>query len=241
MHAAADTSRSSLATAMNAGGADASGRIWGGPYVYSKAMESGLGWSGGPMTRDVIILLRALRTTLRRASPSRSGRAQFGAVSFRHRFGSALNPHFHLHEVVLDGVFSEEPDGSVTYHEATHLSAHDAHRLQRTLQRRVLRLFLRRGLLDDATVANMLTLLCTGCGAPLHILAFLTAAEPVGAILRHLGLPTTPPPLSPGRAPPHYDFGFDADPGPDIDQTPSYDPTEPEPVPDVDFNQSHGA
>ncbi len=367
------------------------------------------------------VLLRVLRTTLQRASPGAGPNAQLGAVSFLHRFGSALNPHFHFHVVVLDGLFSEEPDGSVTFHEATHLSAHDAHRLQRTLQRRVLRLFQRRGLLDDTTIALMLTwqggggfsldasvrihgadaagrerllrycarppfalerlrierrvdaheggsataspgeagirqvcyhparptrdgrtvlalspleflaalsrlippprvhrhryhgvlapnarlreqvvalgrqdgvapidvatvthgdasppapaaaqsvgpasnppqptarsrwarllariyevfpLLCPDCGADMRILAFLTAAEPVDAILRHLGLPTTPPPLSPARGPPQHHLGFDPDPGPDIDQTPRYDPTEPEPVPDFDFDPSHGA
>ncbi|HUF50608.1 MAG TPA: hypothetical protein VMN60_07245 [Longimicrobiales bacterium] len=37
------------------------------------------------------------------------------------------------------------------------------------------------------------------------------------------------------------DLAFDADPGFDLDQTPAYDPTEPEPVPDFDFDQSTGA
>jgi hypothetical protein len=41
------------------------------------------------------VLLRAIRTTLRRAIPSATGHAQLGAVSFLHRFGSSLNPHFH--------------------------------------------------------------------------------------------------------------------------------------------------
>jgi hypothetical protein len=31
------------------------------------------------------------------------------------------------------------------------------------------------------------------------------------------------------------DLAFDADPGFDLDQTPAYDPSEPEPVPDLDF------
>jgi len=93
---------------------------------------------------DVLrILLRAIRTTLRRASPSAPADARLGAVSFLHRFGSALNPHFHFHVVVLDGVFSEGDDGSVTFHQATHLTADDVLRLERTLQRRVLRLFQR--------------------------------------------------------------------------------------------------
>jgi hypothetical protein len=71
---------------------------------------------------DVLrILLRAIRTALRRASPAAPGDAQLGAVTFLHRFGSALNPHFHFHVVVLDGVFFESDRDTVTFHEATHL------------------------------------------------------------------------------------------------------------------------
>jgi hypothetical protein len=75
----------------------------------------------------------------------------------------------------------------------------------------------------------------------MRIVDFVTAAEPVDAILRHLGLPATPPPLSPARGPRQHDLGFNADPGFDIDQTPVGDPTEPEPLADFDFDQSHGA
>jgi hypothetical protein len=369
---------------------------------------------------DVLrVLLRAIRTTLRRASPSAPADAQLGAVSFLHRFGSAL-PHFHFHVVVLDGVFSEGDDGSVTFHEATHLTADDVLRLERTLQRRVLRLFQRRGLLDEHTVEDMLTwqasggfsldasvrihasdaggrerllrycarppfalermrierrgegagehtataslgddgvrqvlylparptrdgrtvlalspleflaalsrlippprvhrhryhgvlapnarlrervinldrhavvapgdtdsspvltpaaatagvsaadlpdsphsaaarsrwarllariyevfpLTCPDCGGDMRILAFITAAEPVDAILTHLGLPTGPPPLAPARGPPQPELAFDAEPDLDLDQTPMYDLTEPEPIPDFDFDQSAGA
>jgi hypothetical protein len=108
------------------------------------------------------VLLRGIRTVLRRASPPAPGSAQLGAVSFLHRFGSALNPHFHFHVVVLDGVFSGGDDGGVTFHEATHLTADNVLRLERTLQRRVLRLFQRRGLLDEDTVENMLTWQASG-------------------------------------------------------------------------------
>ena len=75
----------------------------------------------------------------------------------------------------------------------------------------------------------------------MRILAFLTAAEPVDALLRHLGLPATPPPLSPARGPPQHDLAFDAEHGLDIDQTPAFDPAESEPGPDCDFDQSRGA
>ncbi|MEX0891400.1 MAG: transposase, partial [Gemmatimonadota bacterium] len=103
------------------------------------------------------VLLRAIQTRLRRTSPGAAPDARLGAISFLHRFGSALNPHFHFHVVVLDGLFSQEPDGTVRFHEATHLTGDDAHHLQSLLQRRILRLFQRRGLLDPATVDNMLT------------------------------------------------------------------------------------
>jgi hypothetical protein len=91
-----------------------------------------------------------------------------------------------------------------------------------------------------ARIYEAFPLLCPGCGAEMRILAFSTAAEPVDVILRHLGLPATPPPLFPARGPPQHDLDFDADSGPAIDQTPAYDPTEPEPVPDYDFDQSAG-
>jgi hypothetical protein len=74
----------------------------------------------------------------------------------------------------------------------------------------------------------------------MRILAFITAAEPVDAILTHLGLPTTPP-LSPARGPPQHDLAFDADPGFDLDQTSAYDPTEPDLVPDFDVDQGASA
>jgi hypothetical protein len=107
------------------------------------------------------VLLRAVRTELRRASPGAGPDAQIGAVSFLHRFGSALNPHFHFHVVVLDGVFTEADD-EVHFHEATHFSADDAAALAPLLQRRILRLFQRRGLLDTHTIDDMLTWQGTG-------------------------------------------------------------------------------
>jgi hypothetical protein len=47
-----------------------------------------------------------------------------------------------------------------------------------------------------ARIYEVFPLQCPDCGADMRILAFLTEAEPVQAILRHLGLPATPPPLS---------------------------------------------
>jgi hypothetical protein len=108
------------------------------------------------------VLLRAIRTALRHGSPGAGPDAQIGAVSFLHRFGAALNPHFHFHVVVLDGVFTEIADGDVRFHESTHFSADDAAALAPLLQRRILRLFQRRGLLDTHTTDDMLTWQGTG-------------------------------------------------------------------------------
>jgi DNA-directed RNA polymerase subunit RPC12/RpoP len=52
-----------------------------------------------PRTASAVlhILLRALRGTLREACPTAPRTASMGAVSFLHRFGSSLNPHYHFH------------------------------------------------------------------------------------------------------------------------------------------------
>jgi hypothetical protein len=67
----------------------------------------------------------------------------------------------------------------------------------------------------------------------MRILAFLTDPPVVSAILLHLDLPHRHPPLAPARAPPQIDFL--ADPS---DPSPGFDPVEPEPVPEFEFDQS---
>ena len=102
------------------------------------------------------IFLRAIRTTLCRVSPGAPRDAKLGATSFLHRFGSSLNTHFHYHVVVLDGVFSQGPDSDARFHEAAHLDSHRWLELQRVVQRRVLRYFRDRELLDEADADGML-------------------------------------------------------------------------------------
>ena len=91
-----------------------------------------------------------------------------------------------------------------------------------------------------ARIYEVFPLRCPGYGAEMHILAFLTAAEPVDVILRHLGLPTTPAtPLTRTRSAPARPR-LRRRPRPRSD-APAFDPTEPEPVPDFDFDQSRRA
>jgi hypothetical protein len=84
-----------------------------------------------------------------------------------------------------------------------------------------------------ARIYDVLPLLCPACGADMRILAFLTDPPVVSAILLHLDLPHKPPPLSPARGPPQSDLLTGL-----LDQTPAFDPAEPDPVPDFDFDQS---
>jgi hypothetical protein len=94
-------------------------------------------------------------------------------------------------------------------------------------------------------------LLCPSCKTPLTFIAFLTDPEPIAQILAHIGEPTSPPPLHPARGPPQTQLVMGTDGGAaeevaqecfpdDLDQTPDFDPTEPEPIAEEDVDQSWG-
>ena len=92
-------------------------------------------------------------------------------------------------------------------------------------------------------------LVCQTCGGSLTFIAFLTDPEPITQVLAHVGEPTSPPLLHPPRGPPQSTFDLDGDSGHgtprttgqdslDLDQSPEFDPADPEPVPDFEFDQS---
>jgi hypothetical protein len=81
-----------------------------------------------------------------------------------------------------------------------------------------------------ARIYEVLPLLCPACGGPMRILAFLTDPLLVTAILVHLELPHQPPLISSARGPPQGDFL--------LDQTPAFEPTDAEPVPEFVFDPS---
>jgi hypothetical protein len=94
-------------------------------------------------------------------------------------------------------------------------------------------------------------LVCPICQAPLTFIAFLTEPEPITRILAHIGEPTSPPLIHPARGPPQtelhmgreepqHDEVFQALPPDDLDQTPEFDPADPEPIPDDHHDQTHG-
>jgi hypothetical protein len=112
------------------------------------------------------ILLRAVRSELRASVRGPLPKdARLGAVSFLHRFGSALNPHPHFHLAVTDGLFARELDGeadALRFRPAADLNAERARALTPILQRRILRLYVRRGLLTEVDAEDMLTWRGTG-------------------------------------------------------------------------------
>jgi hypothetical protein len=96
-------------------------------------------------------------------------------------------------------------------------------------------------------------LVCPTCQAPLTFIAILTDPEPITQILVYIGEPTSPPPIHPAHGPPQTELGIrhlggethnevaqDSSPD-DLDQSSAFDPAEPEPIPDDDFDQSWGA
>ena len=96
-----------------------------------------------------------------------------------------------------------------------------------------------------------LPLICPTCQAPLTFMAFLTDPAPITHILAHIGEPTSPPLIHPARGPPQTELAIRPDRGladevaqesfpDDLDQSSEFDPAEPEPVPDDDFDQSWG-
>lgn len=80
-----------------------------------------------------------------------------GAVSFLHRFGSALGCHVHLHACVTDGVFTQSPDGCYAkFFPARPITAADLATPTERVRRRVVRWFRMQPLLDVAAAAEML-------------------------------------------------------------------------------------
>lgn len=113
------------------------------------------------------ILLRGIEHCLREHSTGCDSKARIGAIAFIHRFGSSLNEHTHFHCCVVDGVFQpaskigETADAAdalakVDFHAATNLDTAAIAQVQALIRQRILRAFVRRGLIGKADRAEML-------------------------------------------------------------------------------------
>jgi hypothetical protein len=96
-----------------------------------------------------------------------AARPRLGAISFLHRFGSALNHHVHLHTCVTDGVFvpaaaEAGADAPPTFLPARPINQADLAALTERVRRRVVRWFCMQRLLDADAAADMLVWVNSG-------------------------------------------------------------------------------
>ena len=143
----------------------------------------------------------------------------------RHRYHGVLAPNAKLRYQVIalepeQGTAQESPSGQLDTQAVTG-SSDGATPGRRTSSRWAALI---------ARIYDVLPLACPSCGASMSIIAFITDPVPLHAILSYLDLATRPPPLSPARAPLQGLFAFD--------QTSGFDPADPEPTPEFEFDQS---
>ncbi len=104
----------------------------------------------GFLHRDPALAGRVLRILLEEAE--RELRCQCpgagaAAVVFPHRFGASLNAHYHFHACHIEGLYEAEGEG-VHFHAAAELSDATIGQVQERVRRRVLKAFVRWGLLE---------------------------------------------------------------------------------------------
>lgn len=102
------------------------------------------------------LLSAAADVTIEAAAPAR-----LGAVSFLHRFGSALNHHVHLHMCATNGVFMPAVGGAgccapPAFLPARPITQADLATVTERVRRRVIRWFRLAHLLDASAAADML-------------------------------------------------------------------------------------
>jgi len=83
-------------------------------------------------------------------------RPRLGAVSFLHRFGSALNHHVHLHACATDGVFVPTGGGPPAFLPARPITQADLATLTEKVRRRAVRWFRMQRLIDADAASDML-------------------------------------------------------------------------------------
>ena len=105
--------------------------------------------------RVLRIFLEEVERELRCQCPSAGAKARTGAVVFPHRFGSSLNANYHFHACVLEGLYEAEAAG-VRFHAVAELGEAAILQVQERVRRRVLKAFVRWGLLEADARDEML-------------------------------------------------------------------------------------
>jgi len=103
-------------------------------------------------------LISAITSDLRRRARKRKirGRLQTGSLTVVQRFGSSLSLNVHFHVVAIDGLFAEQPDGSLLFHPLPAPTDEDVARTARAVHRKVSRYLRRRMSVVDDKQASFL-------------------------------------------------------------------------------------
>jgi hypothetical protein len=107
------------------------------PYVLRFKMA----YSPDAKTMVLGAFISAINSDLRRRARKRKlrGRLQSGSLTVVQRFGSSLNLNVHFHVIAMDGVYAEQPDGTMLFHPLPTPSDEDVARLARAVCRKVTR------------------------------------------------------------------------------------------------------
>ena len=112
-------------------------------YVLSLpyALRFKLAYSADATSAVLGAFISAINSDLRRRARKRKlrGRLQPGSLTVVQRFGSSLNLNVHFHAIVMDGVYAEQPDGTMLFHPLPAPAAEDVARLARAVCRKVTR------------------------------------------------------------------------------------------------------
>jgi len=100
------------------------------------------------MGRVLGIVYRVIATHLVNKTQFTRKTARTGAVTLIQRFGSALNLNIHFHMLFLDGVYVDQPDGTVRFRWVKAPTSGELTQLAQTIARRVGRFLERQGLLE---------------------------------------------------------------------------------------------
>ncbi|MFM7291015.1 MAG: transposase, partial [Planctomycetia bacterium] len=100
------------------------------------------------------LLSAAAAVTIDAAAPA-AARPRLGAISFLHRFGSALNHHVHLHACATDGVFMPAVGAPPAFLPARPITQADLAALTEKVRRRVVRWFRMQRLIDADAASDM--------------------------------------------------------------------------------------
>jgi hypothetical protein len=104
------------------------------------------------------IVYRALSGTLLKKAGLMRKEGMTGAVTLIQRFGSALNLNVHFHMLFVDGVYSKNQYGKVTFHRTKAPDKEELRKLVNTISHRVARYLVRQGLLEKDEESSYLHL-----------------------------------------------------------------------------------